>query len=289
MDAGSILTAASAMAGLGIILSLILALANKKLYVFEDPRIDEVDELLPQANCGACGYPGCRAFSEALVEGKTAPAKCTVGSPESIDQIATLLGVDAGGADKRIAYLACAGGSNVARQRASYDGVKTCQAANLVAGGGKGCTWGCLGLADCERVCDFDAIHMDENSLPVVDAEKCTACGDCVEICPKALFSIQPMSYKLWVACKNLMANEAAEDECEVACTGCGRCAIDAPEGVINMIDNLAVINYNMNEKTNINIIQRCPTGAIVWRDKKGDVKGQNAKKIIRKSAIPLG
>jgi len=291
MDAGSILTAAGVMAGIGIILSLILAIANKKLHVYEDPRIDEVDALLPQANCGACGVPGCRAFAETVVKGENAPGKCTVAAPEEIEKIANLLGVDAGGSDKRIAYLACAGGSNVARQRAVYDGIKTCQAANLVAGGGKGCSWGCLGFADCERVCDFDAIHMDKNSLPVVDAVKCTACGDCVEICPKGLFSIQPMSHKLWVACKNLLANEEAEDECEVACTGCGRCAMDAAPGLINMVNNLAVINFEHNHKTNEKIIQRCPTGAIVWLNSNNTMamKGKNAKKIIRKSSIPVG
>jgi len=185
-----ILTAVAALGGITVILAALLILANKKLYVQEDPRIDVVEEMLPHANCGACGFPGCRPFAEALVGGQALPGKCTVSSEEGRVQIAHFLGVDVGAQEKVVARLACAGGINVARNRARYEGLKTCRAAAVVAGGGKGCFWGCLGLADCEVVCDFDAIHMNQFSLPVVDEEKCTACGDCVEVCPKDLFSL---------------------------------------------------------------------------------------------------
>ncbi len=281
--------AAALMGGLGVILAIVLAIADRKFYVWEDPRIDAVEAMLPLANCGACGCPGCRAFAEKAVKGEIAPGKCTVNSPAGIVKIAAYLKVDAGGDEKRVARLACAGGSHVARQKASYAGLESCRAAALVSGGGKGCSWGCLGLADCERVCDFHAIDMDVNGLPVVTESKCTACGDCVDVCPKGLFSLHAVSHKLWVSCRNLLNGDLAEAECEVACTACGRCAADAPAGLIAIVNNLAVVDYSRNSQANKTPIQRCPTGAIVWLDEKtGPVKGLEAKKITRKSPLPV-
>ena len=277
------------MAGIGVILAAILAFADKKFYVYEDPRIDEVESLLPKANCGACGQTGCRSFAEAAVTGHIAPGKCTVNSPENIVLIAELLKVEAGGDEKRVARLACAGGRNVARQRADYDGLGSCRAAALVSGGGKGCTWGCLGLADCERACSFKAIDLNSHGLPVVTESLCTACGDCVTACPKGLFSLHPVSHRLWVACRNLLSGEAAEAECEVACTACGRCEADAPQGLIKIVNNLAVVDYAKNRLATAAPTQRCPTGAILWIDeKKGPVKGLDAKKITRKTPLPV-
>jgi Na+-translocating ferredoxin:NAD+ oxidoreductase RNF subunit RnfB len=281
----SIFTAVGALGGLTVILASLLVLAHRKLAVEEDPRIDEVDEMLPHANCGACGYPGCRPFAEALVAGQALPGKCTVSDDAGRAAIAAYLGVDVGAEEKRVARLACAGGSNVARNRARYQGLSTCRAAALVAGGGKGCFWGCLGIGDCEVVCDFDAIRMNAQSLPVVDEAKCTACGDCVEVCPKDLFSIHPVSRRLWVACASLEAGDELVEDCEVACTACGRCAMDAP-GLITMKNNLPVVDYGRSHATQAPI-QRCPTGAIVWLDAvAGPVKGPAAKKIIRKGAL---
>lgn len=285
----SLLIAGAIMAGIGGVLATLLAIANTKLYVYEDPRIGQVESMLPGANCGACGSPGCRAFAERTVAGEAAPGKCTVSTPEGIAAIAALLGVDAGTEEKRVARLACAGGAHVAWMRARYEGLRTCRAANLVSGGGKGCAWGCLGLGDCAVVCQFNAITMDEHGLPVVDEDKCTACGDCVRICPRQLFSIHPVSHRLWVACKSLAEGEAAEAECEVACTGCGRCAADAPAGLIKIANNLAVVDYSKNHLANMDPIQRCPTGAIVWLDeKRGAIRGIEAKRITRKSPLPI-
>ena len=285
----TILIALASLGGLTLLLALVLIWANRKLYVFEDPRIDVVEDLLPHANCGACGFPGCRPFAEALVSGSVLPGKCTVSSEEGRQVIAAYLGVDPGGEEKRVARLACAGGTHVAMSRASYRGIPSCRAAALVSGGGKGCFWGCLGHGDCEVVCDFDAIVMDEHSLPVVDVDKCTACGDCVEVCPKDLFSLQPINNRLWVACKNLEAGDDILEECQVGCTACGKCAMDAGEHLIQMIDNLPVVNYAANHKTKVPI-ERCPTGAIVWLDDKvGAIKGREAKKVVRKGERRAG
>lgn len=277
----SVLTALVTIGGLTLVLASLLVVANRLLHVAEDPRVGAVEGMLPHTNCGACGYPGCAAFAEALVSGDVLPGKCSVSSPEQHSQIAAYLQVDVGAEEKRVARLACAGGSNVARHRAHYEGLESCSAAALVAGGGKACFWGCLGLADCERACDFDAIEMDSHQLPVVDEDRCTACGDCVEACPKDLFSIHPAEERLWVACSSLAHGDEILEDCEVACTACGRCAMDAP-GQIEMQRSLPVIDYRRGPLTAAPT-QRCPTGAIVWIDKdKGPVKGEAAHKVVR-------
>lgn len=287
-DMTHIMLTVAFMFGLGLVLSSLLALANRKLWVFEDPRIDEIEEMLPNTNCGACGSAGCRIFAEALIAGELTPSNCTVIPLDATEEIAEYLGVDAGDAVKRVARLACAGGTHVARSHAHYQGMESCRAAALVAGGPKGCSWGCIGLEDCALACDQGAIHMNKFKLPVVDAAKCTACDDCVDICPKDLFSLQPITHQLWVACKNLEHGDAALADCEVACDACERCVADSPAGLIVMENNLAVINYQNNQLASALATERCPTGAIVWLDKETPFKGKNAKRIVRQEALPV-
>ena len=203
------------MSGLGVLLSLGLALADRRLYVEFDPRIDTLAGMLPGTNCGVCGRPGCRAFAETILAGLSAPSACTVSGPADLKALSKVLGGEVGTTSRRVARLACAGGSNVARNRAVYRNVTSCRGAALIAGGGKGCVWGCLGLGDCEAICGLGAIRMNEHNLPVVDEARCTACNDCVEVCPKDLFSIHPTSHHLWVACKSLDEGDAALAECE--------------------------------------------------------------------------
>lgn len=283
----TILISILALGGLTLLLAIMLIVANRKLYVYEDPRIDTVEDMLPHANCGACGKPGCRPFAEALVSGELLPGKCTVSSEEGRQAIADFLGIALGAEEKQVARLACAGGTNVAVNRAQYEGLDSCRAATLVSGGGKGCFWGCLGFGDCEAICDFDAIHMDKHGLPVVDADLCTACGDCVEVCPKDLFSLQPVSHHLWVACKNLDHGDEVLEDCLVGCTACGKCAMDGGD-LITMAFNLPVVHYNRGNQSR-KAIERCPTGAIVWWDGKQALKGKEAKRIIRQGARDLG
>jgi len=265
MTGNPILDSALVLGGVGLFFGFLIAIANKKFQVWEDPRIDDVEELLPSTNCGACSQPGCRAFAEAVVAGEQQPSDCTVMGAEDVADVASYLGVDAGEANKRVARLLCAGGTNEAVQNSDYSGFSTCKAAASVAGGGKGCAWGCLGLADCEVSCLLDAIYMNDNNLPVVIPELCTACNDCIEACPKDLFELMPIEQKLIVQCMNLLKGDAAEDLCSVACNTCNRCVADSEPGVIEMIDNLAVINYEMNELTDPKALLRCPTMAIVW------------------------
>lgn len=266
MDYSEILTAVGILTGLGLLFSSILAIAYKKLKVYEDPRINKVEEMLPGANCGACGMPGCRAFAEQVVSGTLNPGKCTVSSESGIDGIASYLGVEASAEEKRVARLLCAGGKNEAHNRANYQGnLSSCRGEAVVAGGSKDCSWGCLGLGDCAEVCDFDAIHMNEDGLPSVDPVKCTACGDCVDICPKGLFKLMPVSQKLIVQCKSELEGSLATDRCSVACNACGRCVADAPPGLIEINSGYAQINYELNDLATPMATHRCPTGAIVW------------------------
>lgn len=259
------LTAILILGGVGLVFAFLLAIANRKLWVWEDPRIDVVATMLPNANCGACGLPGCRAFAEQAVEGKVKPTQCTVGSDAVHQAIAGFLGVDAGTAVRRVARLQCAGGRDVCVTLAEYRGLPTCAAAAAVAGGGKGCAWGCLGLADCERVCDFGAITMSDTGLPVVDPARCTACGDCVEACPKGLFTLLPVDYHLLVQCRNLLGGDEALERCKVACTACGKCVQDAVPGLISVASGVAVVDYDLNAVADSRAVERCPSGAIVW------------------------
>jgi len=264
MTVQAILGSVAILGGVGLTFGTLIALANRRFRVWEDPRIESVTDVLPGANCGACGYAGCRAFAEAAVEGTVAPAGCTVMGEGELEDVAAMLGVDAGEAIKRVARLLCAGGSQVAPQKAIYDGLESCAAAVAVSGGGKACPWGCVGLSDCAVSCDFDAIRMNEFDLPEVDIELCTACGDCVEACPLDLFVLMPLDHKLIVQCKNLLEGESATDLCTVACNACGRCAVDEPN-VVTMQSGLAVVDYDAIDRATPAAIARCPTGAIQW------------------------
>lgn len=255
---GFLFALAGALAG-------VLAAANSRLRVFEDPRIDDVNDLLPGNNCGACGLPGCRAFAEKVVAGDVQPSGCPVGGADTAQVVADYLGVEAGEAEKRVARLLCAGGTNVAIQMSAYEGHRSCRSAAAVAGGGKGCRWGCLGFGDCMDVCTFDAIVMGPTGLPIVDFVKCTSCGDCVDICPKELFEILPESRHLLVQCKSELEGDEVLDYCKVGCTACERCVADAPAGLLTMRRNLPAMNAELSNLQTPDATLRCPTGSIVW------------------------
>ncbi|NOY28358.1 MAG: Fe-S cluster protein [Oligoflexia bacterium] len=257
--------AAAIMAGLGLFFGVVLAVAYRFLRVFEDPRLDIVDAALPGSNCGACGQPGCRAFAESLLAGDSLASGCSVSSPDAINEIADMLGADAGQAVKRVARLHCAGGRAQAAAFAEYKGVHSCASAALVGSGGKACSWGCIGLADCATACTFGAITMNDNGLPVVSPDACTACADCVVACPRDLFEVLPADQHVLVQCSVPLSGEDATALCSVACDACGRCAQDAPGDFIVMQGNLPIVDYGAGGPASPMVVQRCPTGAIVW------------------------
>lgn len=274
----SFIFAPAVMAGLGLFFAVILAVAYRYLKVQEDPRIEQTEELLPGSNCGACGQPGCHAFAEQLVGGTALPGQCTVAAADTIDAVAELLDVDPGQQVRRVARLHCAGGRAQAYQIAEYWGFDNCRAASVVSGGGKGCTWGCLGLGDCEVACTFDAIAMNRNGLPLVDVDKCTACGDCVTACPRSLFELVPTNQKLFVQCSTPLSGEAAMALCTVACDACGRCAADAAPGLVRMENNLPVVDYAAGGPALPEAVHRCPTGAIQWLEGRQFGDGEQSK-----------
>ncbi len=250
------------MTALGFIFSVGLALANQKLRVEEDPRVMEVSEALPQANCGACGYSGCRAFAEAVVKGEAAPNECPVGGEETATQVGEILGVDAGEIIKKLARLHCRGTKEAAKNRGEYLGISTCHAGNLV-GGNKQCSYGCMGFGDCVLACQFDAMYMGQDGLPVVWEDNCTACGKCVDACPRNLYELHPVDQEIIVFCRSQDRGPAAKKACKNACIGCGICVRACPD-VIEMENYLAkILDYKKIDPEQIPAIEKCPTDSI--------------------------
>ena len=250
------------MAALGFLFSLGLVFAYRKLKVYEDPKIEQVSEILPQANCGACGYAGCRAFAEAVVKGEAAPDGCPVGGEEVTTQVAAALGVKAPEVIKKIARLHCRGNHDAAKDRGPYIGISTCHAAHLI-GGNKQCSFGCLHFGDCVRACPFDALYMGEDGLPVVREDKCTACGKCVDACPRNLFELNPLVQEIIVYCRSKDRGATSRKVCKNACIACGICSRACPEAII-IENNLAVItDYKKIDPEKIPEIEKCPTASI--------------------------
>jgi Na+-translocating ferredoxin:NAD+ oxidoreductase RNF subunit RnfB len=250
----------------------ILFLVAKKFKVKEDPRIDEVLELLPGANCGGCGYPGCRGLSEALVkaadEGDISALKCPPGGGDTMAAVGKYLGLEAGEAVPTIAVVRCGGTREKAPAKLHYDGPSKCAVSHSLFSGENGCPFGCMGLGDCVTSCGFDAIHIDpETGLPIVDEEKCVACGACVTACPRNIIQLRPKGRKnrrVWINCMNKEKGAIAMKNCKAACIGCGKCVKECPEKVqaITMKDNLAYIDPDKCIACG-KCIAVCPTGAI--------------------------
>ncbi len=241
----AIIMAILVIGSLGLLFGLGLAIASKKFHVAIDPRLEEVFSYLPGVNCGACGNPGCMGFAQALMKEETSLNSCPSLEEEERAKAAGALGISLEDKVKQLAVLHCNGGSKVG-DRFQYNGLNDCTAANLILGGQKQCSFGCLGFGTCCEVCPFDALSMSGEGLPVVDVDKCRACGKCVEVCPKGLFSIIMLKKKLWVqvSCKSHALGKDARSACSVACIGCRKCEKECPVDAIDVTDNLAVIDY---------------------------------------------
>src|SRR3989338_2333616 len=250
------------LSGLGIIFGVGLAIAAKKFCVVTDPRLQKILEKLPGANCGACGMPGCMGFAEALIKGTCSVEKCAVSDEEKRKEIAQILGVEAKVKIKKVAVLHCHGGNKRAKDKFVYTGIKDCIAANQVMGGPKACSYGCIGYGTCARACPFGAITMNEEDLPVVHQDKCTACGACVAACPKLLFTLVPTSKVYAVRCKSLDLGKAVMEACSVGCIACRKCEKACPVCAIKVINNLAVIDYNICDNRG-ECFKVCPTNCI--------------------------
>ncbi len=232
------------LGALGLFFGAGLAIASKKFAVHIDPRLEKIHGLLPGANCGACGGAGCFGFAEDILSGKSSIEACRVSEEAVKEQIARLLGKKIEKKVKLVATLHCYGGKKV-KDRFIYQGIKSCVAANQILGGLKSCVYGCLGYGDCARVCPFDAIKISEESIPVVDENECKACNKCVLLCPKKLFSLRPITRKVYVACLSHDSGKDTRTACPVGCIACRKCEQVCPVAAIQVIDNLAVIDYD--------------------------------------------
>lgn len=252
---------------LGVLCAAILYVVAQKFKVYEDPRIDEVEKLLPGANCGGCGYAGCRTLASAMVSNDDLSALyCPVGGADTMKKIADVLGKTSPEREPMVAVLRC-NGTHANRPRTSvYNGVASCTVEASLYAGETACPFGCLGQGDCVEVCNFDALHIDAQSgLPVVDQEKCTACGACVKKCPKALFELRKKGLKdrrVFVSCMNRDKGVVAKKACSTACIGCGKCVKACPFEAITLQSNLAYIDFNKCKLCR-KCVGECPTGAI--------------------------
>ncbi len=252
------------VSGLSLVFGLGLAYFANKFSVKENPKVAEVREVLPGANCGACGMAGCDAFAEAVVQGKVPVDACIPGQKSVAEKIAKILDkAPAKERQKKVARLHCNGTVQNCGFRFSYEGIETCKAANLVQKGFKKCDYGCLGLGDCVDACPFDAISMKKDGLPEVDSERCTACGKCVKICPKSLYQLVPEDKKIHVLCHSKDAAAKVAKDCKVGCIACRLCEKNCPVDAIHVVDNLAVIDYEKCIQCG-KCVQVCPRKIIV-------------------------
>ena len=263
-----ILTAVATLGAIGAGSAGILYLVSQKFKVEEDPRIQEVQDTLPAANCGGCGFPGCAAFAAACVNADSLEGlNCPVGGEVTMDRVAAILGQTATKAAKKIAVVRCSGTCEERPRLNQYDGVSNCSIAAALYGGDTGCSFGCLGLGDCEESCTFDAIHINPLTLlPEVVEDKCTACGACVKACPKDIIELRkqgPKSRRIYVSCVNKDKGAVAKKACNVACIGCSKCQQACPFEAITIENNLAYID---DDKCRLcrKCVVVCPTHSIL-------------------------
>lgn len=252
---------------IGIVAAVILYLAAQKFKVYEDPRIDQVEEVLPAANCGGCGFPGCRGFAEALVKADDMTGLfCPVGGNDVMATAATILGREVAKTDPKIAVVRCNGNCDNRPRTNVYDGATSCSVAASLYGGDTGCSFGCLGMGDCVDVCNFDAIYIDPKTLlPVISDDNCVACGACVDACPKSIIELRkkgPKSRRIFVSCVNEDKGGVARKACSTACIGCGKCVKACPFEAIEVKNSLAYIDYDKCRLCR-KCVDVCPTNAI--------------------------
>lgn len=263
-----ILTAVIVLGVTGIVLAVILFGAAKKFTVTEDPRIAQVAEVLPQANCGGCGYPGCAGFAQACVKAGSLEGKlCPVGGQPVMDKVAAILGLTAQASEPKIAVVRCNGTCENRPRIAQYDATKSCLIAHAVGGGETGCFFGCLGYGDCEAACQFDAIHVNPaTGIPEVDEEKCTACGKCVKACPRLIIELRPKgkkSRRIYVSCVNKDKGPVAKKACSVGCIACGLCVKACAFEAITVENNVAYIDADKCKQCR-KCVEVCPQHSII-------------------------
>ncbi|MCL2210053.1 MAG: RnfABCDGE type electron transport complex subunit B [Treponema sp.] len=229
---------------LGFICSSILSVVSKLMYVKIDERIALLTEIMPGANCGACGYPGCSGYASALVTDNAKTNLCTPGGAAVLAKISSILGVEAGSIESKIAVVSCKGDCKTQKKKSEYRGLQSCAAAKQLYSGENSCAFGCLGYGDCRTVCPSGAICMENNLARIIPA-LCTGCGICVKTCPNKLITIESADRSVFILCKNIEKGAVTRKKCSSGCIACTKCVRECPEQAISMKDNLAVIDYD--------------------------------------------
>ncbi len=263
-----VITAIVSVSVIGLALAAMLTIASKLMAVEVDERIPAIRALLPGANCGACGYPGCDGYAEALNNGGVKPNLCTPGGDTVATAVSGLLGLDFEDVVEQVAVVQCRGNYSATHDKMDYQGIDTCAAASLLFSGRSACAFGCLGLGDCFRACPSEAICL-ENGVARILSHKCTGCGLCVRSCPKALIELIPDTATVAVACKSTQKGAIVRKLCTNGCIACLRCEKECPEGAIKVENNLARIDYEKCTGCG-RCAKVCPTGCIVYGDFSG-------------------
>lgn len=245
MDFNMYLNAVVSMSAIGVVFAAGLTIAAKIFAVEVDPRVEKINEILPGANCGACGEAGCASFAAAIVAGKADPNGCPPGGSKVADEIVAVMGMTGvGNKERQVAHVLCKGSKDKAFERSHYNGIGTCEASHALASGHKGCTYGCLGLGDCVFICPFNAAKLGDNGLPDFDPAKCTGCGKCVDACPRSLVVLTGISRRNHIRCSAQLTAKEIREVCEVGCIGCRRCVKSCPQEAIYMDGRLAKMSY---------------------------------------------
>ena len=249
-----ILIAIGILGGLGLIFGLVLAAASKVFHVETDPRLDQLNECLPGANCGGCGYAGCGGYAEAVLNGEAPIGKCASGGNECAQAMAAIMGVQAEEVTRKVALVRCSGekrydksGNLVsgAKIKAEYEGFHDCIAASKVGGNGPlSCKFGCLGFGTCVKACKYDAISV-VNGVAKVNEDRCVGCLACAAVCPRNLIVPVEPNRNVVIACASLAKGAVTTRGCTVGCIGCGLCKKICPKDAITIERNLAVIDYS--------------------------------------------
>lgn len=255
--------------GLGVFMGALLAAASRIFAVKKNEKAEKINECLPGANCGGCGYSGCAALAEAIANGEAPVTKCSVGGAECAQKIAEIMGVEAGSSVRMRAQVMCSGTSEYAKKKYIYEGIDDCVAASKIGGGDKLCRNGCVGLGTCVKACPFEAISVVQG-VAVVDYSKCKGCGVCISACPKNIIRLIPFDSKHWVGCMSVDDGKNTRKVCDVGCISCGICKKNCPTGAITVDNFVAKIHYEKCVGCDI-CVDKCPRH-IIWS---GETQGK--------------